>query len=259
MTTSPDNRRQFSLQNLLMGIGAAIVVFLTILIAIFLANVDLGEQPAEVPSTPTPQEGVQTSQPIPQTATATSVLGNTPTQPPLQATATATQMAPPTATATPSPSPTLHPTASPTPRTPTATPCIPRTDWPIYIVQPGDTLFSIAARTGTTVDQLRRANCLPNNNIYAGQNLRVPQLPATPTPTPTASNTPTATPVTPTPTFTLTPTVDTPTPTATPPDVTLGTPTPTLTATIPVEIPPDTPTPPGDVTATATLPAATSP
>ncbi len=61
--------------------------------------------------------------------------------------------------------------------------CYIRTDWPIYVVQVGDTLLRIAQRTGTTVSTLAIANCIPNANlVFAGQPLRVPQLPATPPP-----------------------------------------------------------------------------
>jgi len=55
-----------------------------------------------------------------------------------------------------------------TPTTRAATPSI-------VIVRWGDTLASIAARTGTTVQALVRANNLPNANfIYAGQRLIIP-------------------------------------------------------------------------------------
>src|SRR6478609_11618060 len=44
-----------------------------------------------------------------------------------------------------------------------------------YRVQPGDTLISIAARYGTTVDAIVVANNLPNRSmIYVGQNLTIP-------------------------------------------------------------------------------------
>jgi LysM domain len=53
--------------------------------------------------------------------------------------------------------------------------CVVRNDWPVYIVQRGDTLARIAARYGTTFTVLMNANCLPNaNRIFAGQQLRVP-------------------------------------------------------------------------------------
>jgi spore germination protein YaaH len=49
------------------------------------------------------------------------------------------------------------------------------TDWFIYIVQPGDTLTTIAARTGSTVQELVTRNCLPNADaIFVGQGLFVP-------------------------------------------------------------------------------------
>jgi LysM repeat protein len=55
----------------------------------------------------------------------------------------------------------------------------------IYVVQPGDTLFSLARDTGTTIQQLLQANCLTNSNyIVVGQSLYVPRLPPTKTPTP---------------------------------------------------------------------------
>ena len=56
--------------------------------------------------------------------------------------------------------------------------CQLRTDWPIYTVKPGDTLFSIAQRTGSTVGELVIANCISNPNlITVGQSLYVPRLP----------------------------------------------------------------------------------
>jgi lipoprotein-anchoring transpeptidase ErfK/SrfK len=43
------------------------------------------------------------------------------------------------------------------------------------VVNPGDTLYSIAVRNGTTVDALMRANNLPNPNfVYSGQRLLIP-------------------------------------------------------------------------------------
>lgn len=44
----------------------------------------------------------------------------------------------------------------------------------VYVVQPGDTLFSIARRNGTTVAALQAANGLLNpNQIYVGQSLKL--------------------------------------------------------------------------------------
>jgi LysM repeat protein len=58
------------------------------------------------------------------------------------------------------------------------TACTPRTDWPVYIVHRGDTLYQISRRVGASLSQLMTANCLSNaNRIYVGQRLYVPQLP----------------------------------------------------------------------------------
>lgn len=43
-----------------------------------------------------------------------------------------------------------------------------------YVVQRGDTLWNIAKKFNTTVDNLKKANNLSNNTLYIGQNLVVP-------------------------------------------------------------------------------------
>ena len=53
--------------------------------------------------------------------------------------------------------------------TPTATP-----ETTIYVVQRGDTLFSIARRFNSTVDAVKAANGLVGNNITPGQQLVIP-------------------------------------------------------------------------------------
>lgn len=89
----------------------------------------------------------------------------------------------------------------------TAVSCGPPSGWVIYIVQPGDTLFNIAQRVNSSVNQLKYANCLTSDNIRSGQKLYVPYQPA-----PIASPTiPAATTQPPAATFT-------PAPTATPTD-----------------------------------------
>jgi LCP family protein required for cell wall assembly len=123
----------------------------------------------------------------------------------------------PSPTATPSPTPTPLPTtppevaspppestttsappaeaASPTPLTPP--PCVPPADWGIYIVQEGNTLFSLAGRYGTDVDTLMWVNCLNTYTIFVGQHLYVPGPSATatvPTLVPTATAAPNHTP-----------------------------------------------------------------
>ncbi len=61
--------------------------------------------------------------------------------------------------------------------------CSPRTDWPAYTVQPGDTLYSIARRANTSADALQNANCLASPNvIFAGTVLRVPVVLVAPSP-----------------------------------------------------------------------------
>ena len=65
--------------------------------------------------------------------------------------------------------------------------CTPRTDWPVYTVQPGDSLLTIANQTGSTTHELTVANCLSNPNlIIAGTTLYVPRLPAAPSTVPPA-------------------------------------------------------------------------
>lgn len=71
--------------------------------------------------------------------------------------------------------------------------CVIRTDWPVYVVQRGDTLARIAARYNTNVATLAISNCIANiNRIFAGQQLRVPptgSIPPTAPPFPQSSGT----------------------------------------------------------------------
>jgi len=151
--------------------------------------------------------------------------------------------------------------ASPTPWA-----CGPPLGWVVYIVRPGDTLYSLSLRFGVGIDAIRRANCLPDYTIRVGGALYLPPLPpaptqVVPTSTPTPQSTPpsTGTPVS-TPTSTYVPT-STPTPaltqlpTATASPVPTGyptpTPTPILTGTV-VHTPTYTPTPTDTPAPTAT-------
>lgn len=53
-----------------------------------------------------------------------------------------------------------------------------RLDWVLYTVATGDTLSSIATRTGSTIDEIAQGNCLSDVNlIEVGQTLRVPRQP----------------------------------------------------------------------------------
>ncbi|MCI0726632.1 MAG: LysM peptidoglycan-binding domain-containing protein [Chloroflexi bacterium] len=160
---------------------------------------------------------------------------------------------------------------------PTRVPCGPPQSWKRTLIQPGDTLFSLAGRYRTTINAIMQANCLVSTRIYAGQYLFLPSPPAaTPTKPPTATATPPATAVasstsstTPLPTTTATgtpPAPPTATATSTPeptPQATIQptstatplpttTPTPTVAPTVaPTATPTPTPLPPPTATATA--------
>lgn len=113
----------------------------------------------------------------------------------------------PTATCTPTPptatladTPTPEPSVTPVPPTatteatrsvPAATECIPRADWFAYVVQAGDTLFSISTRCSTEVAVVREGNCLTDNTIYVGQAVFLPCAPLQPTLHPTSASAPT--------------------------------------------------------------------
>lgn len=131
------------------------------------------------------------------TASATPTATHTPTATAILTatrTPTVTQTASSTPTRTPSPTRTATPTlvaqaASPTPSPaatsttvplaasplPSPTPCTLREDWDVYIVEIGDTFFSLARRFGVPLNELAAANCIANPSvIYAGQPLFVP-------------------------------------------------------------------------------------
>jgi LysM repeat protein len=65
----------------------------------------------------------------------------------------------------------------------------------VYTVQPGDTISLIAARYGSTVEWILKANNMqPTEIIHAGRALTIPLSNITPTPEPTAVESPTVTP-----------------------------------------------------------------
>ena len=123
-------------------------------------------------------------------------------------------------TQTPTPIPSATPTASAT-STPEIVECIPPDGWVEYFVQEGDTLFTLAVATFSTVEEIKQANCMEDNVLSVNGSLWLAQTPPTPTPTPTNTPIPTNTrrPVSPPPRATTPPTPPTatipPPPTAT--------------------------------------------
>ncbi|WP_448593099.1 LysM peptidoglycan-binding domain-containing protein [Thermoflexus hugenholtzii] len=127
------------------------------------------------------------SGPVP-TATPPELLFGAPT-----ATATAAPAMPPTPTflpvtpmmpeGVPTPTPFFSPLPPPTPVAPAPTAAPPAQV--THVVQPGETLFRIALRYGTTVEAIARANNLINPDfIVPGQRLVIPvSAPAAGTPT----------------------------------------------------------------------------
>ncbi|HEY9076714.1 MAG TPA: LysM peptidoglycan-binding domain-containing protein [Anaerolineaceae bacterium] len=150
---------------------------------------------------------------------------------------------PPLVTNTPKPTVEVSDTPSPV-FTPTVYICVPRQPygWSIYIIQYGDTLYTIAQTHGTSVNELIRVNCLATTNIRAGDKLYVPyvasrtntvtatEIPPSPLPTITKTQTKPAFTVTKTTSTGITST-NTPTRTATTAVAPTRTPTPTATST----------------------------
>jgi LysM repeat protein len=158
------------------GASTAIVLTLTIVVAIIVVGGCTRPKPTEEPSAQ-----VVTSPTIEAPAGATVVaVEATPTlvptgeMPPdltLTLAASLTETVTPTATPTSPPGvPTYTPT--PTPTTPPGTPGAPI----VHVVQRGENLFRIALRYNTTVGAIAAANGILNPQfIYVGQKLTIPQ------------------------------------------------------------------------------------
>lgn len=164
-------------QQALAALAVLFVVAVTILGGVFLTLSDnpaasVAEQPTATPYRPPTLEATGTPPPMPSET--------------LLPTLTPTAI-PPSIT----PSPTPEPTA-----TFTLTPCHIASGWVAYVVQPGDTLFTVGLRYNVTTDQLRVGNCLSSDTLFAGQVIYVPPLPPAPSATsqPPAQALPTATP-----------------------------------------------------------------
>ena len=130
---------------------------------------------------------------------------------------------------------------------PTRVTCGPPAGWVVYIVQYGDTLFSLSQAMGVTVYQLQNANCMGSSTlIRTGQKLWVPYVPtSTPTSVPNYTSTSTilpsltstSAPADPTSTETPVPSeTPLPLPTDPPPPTSTNTPLPTNTP-VPTETP----------------------
>jgi LysM repeat protein len=137
--------------------------------------------------------------------------------------------------------PLVRPTATRAPQAPPR--CAgPPASWRPITVQPSETLYTLAIRYGTTVEAIRRANCMSGDLIKAWQRLYVPPMMVVP-PTPLPSITPLPIP---TETATLQPTEPpkpvVPTSTATPPPPPTPVPPTETTTPMPSETPTEAPT-----------------
>lgn len=154
-----------SIGQLFVGLITAIASSLIVLSAVLLSAIE-GQLPiALVFPTNTPQVVVQELNPI------ETVEVNTPTLPP-----------PPTATPS----------------------CAYPKGWVAYVILSGDTLESLAEKSGTTVEDLYTGNCLEGKSLVISAKLYLPP-PPTVTVTPTKTNQPTEAQAA-SPTFTVTPT-----------------------------------------------------
>jgi LysM domain len=139
--------------------------------------------------------------------------------------------------------------------TQTSVPCGPPPGWVLYIVQRGNTMFSLSQAYGVSLSQLQFANCMSPSqyNLVAGQTIWVPNVI---THTPRATSTPTLTPIViifPTITGTATATgTATLLPTATGIPTSTSLPTATSTGTAPATVT-------AIATASATVPSPTTP
>jgi LysM repeat protein len=168
----PEEQRRLAggLGSMLSGLVAALLVTLTLLMAVVLASGERGQQ------------GLPVAGLLPgDTATATVA-------PTATATATAQQpaTAAPSPTATASPSPTLTPAPTlaftPIPTSAAGARCTPgapatsNTAWRLYTVRQGDSLTSLAWRYWTSEYSLMQVNCLTSRSLRPGQWLYVPDV-----------------------------------------------------------------------------------
>jgi len=138
----------------------------------------------------------------------------------------------------------IRPPSPTTTLTNTTIPCKPPWDWVPYIIQSGDTLYSLSRSYRITVTKLKAGNCITSDKIFGGDIIYVPSVS---TSTPKPSYTPTITP-----SFTLTLTKDPPTATDTVLPTLTFTPTQTPSGLPPTDTPTVTFTPTNTITSTPT-------
>lgn len=170
-------------QTVLAGAVIALAVILSVLAAVVLAAWDrlaTGPQPRPAPSLTATAAVIAVASPTSRAPTATP----TPTPSP-------SAMPGPSVTRTPGPTSSPTATASVTP-TPTATPartpraCGPPANWVQVRLLPGETLYRLAVRYGTTIARLQQANCMGSSTILLDYQLFwvPPVMVISPTPTP---------------------------------------------------------------------------
>ncbi|MGE5223031.1 MAG: LysM peptidoglycan-binding domain-containing protein [Omnitrophica WOR_2 bacterium] len=248
-----------SARQVILGILAAILSAAIVLGSFSLAFIEGGTQVAlatkQAPVfTPPP-----TSTAIPyETSTSPVVVTTSPTASPAPATST---VEPSLTASLPAATETELPSETPTDTAEPETTCIKRTDWPIYIVKPGETLSSIARAIGDpwTYLDIMKGNCMTKDQILPIGPLYVPVLPESgpqPTPMPRSTRAPTET--MPAPTLTQTPVPATNTPTSMPAPTDTATQLPPTSSSTPIPKPPTEAPPPRIPTNTPETPAATS-
>jgi LysM repeat protein len=135
---------------------------------------------AEMPA----EEGEEAEEATEVSAEAVATATAEPTTPP----AAVGQSPVPTSVPGATPVPTSVPVATPAPTSlPPTTPAAPTTGATTHVVQPGENMFRIALRYGTTVEAIAQANGIANPRmVYVGQQLTIPstsEQPAQPSPT----------------------------------------------------------------------------
>jgi LysM repeat protein len=164
-----------SFRQVLLGFLAALLTF-SIIIGSFAMALTEGERPiAQLP------EATSTDIPPSATMNPSATYTASATVPPLEPGApTYTPSHTPTTTRTPSPTPLPSSTPSPT----LESVCPVPEGWYSIVVQPGDTINSLAAAYNATPQALIQVNCLSTTSLLPGARIYVPGIPPTQPPAP---------------------------------------------------------------------------